>query len=166
MGKEKTRREREEQRDGAAEAAVPGTLRHRAQSRGNLGAPRRAKAQSLRLRGVGGRSHRTKFGSQRGLRSREQWGREGEPGVGASVELFIAAPSSWAPLPPARRSPAPRPRARNTRPSPPAVPNPAPGTRRGGEGASPSPTPLPASGLLGAARRGKEGQASPLGGTG
>ena len=63
------------------------------------------------------------------------------------MELFIAAPSSWALLPSARRSPGPpAPAARNTRPSHPPSPNPAPVTwEGGGEGVTHlSQPPLPA----------------------
>lgn len=83
------------------------------------------------------------------MKSRAVGEREGSSGVGASMKLFIAAPSSRAPLPSAPRSPRPPhppPRPGIPCPHPPPAPNPALVTREEGRGRcdSPIPTSLPA----------------------
>lgn len=97
----------------------------------------------------------------------EEWraaGKGGGAGCGSLLELFIAAPSSWAPLPSARRSPGPPPpRPGIPGPHPLPAPDPAPGTWRGrGRCDSPSPTPyLPCPGV---ARQGEGRTGFSLGG--
>lgn len=98
-------------------------LRAQRASRGELGSTPQ-ESRGPRAEGSGGRSHRTQaLGASEGLRSREQWGREGELGCGSLRGAIYSSPvilgsiavSATLPRPPA-------PAARNTRPSPPAGP--------------------------------------------
>ena len=97
------------------------------------------------------------------MRSGEPRGGRGS-GCGSLLELFIAAPSSRAPLPSARRSPGPPPpRPGIPGPHPLPAPDPAPGPRRG-RGRCDSPSPAPYLPCPRAARQGEGRTGFSLGG--
>lgn len=99
----------------------------------------RMPGQDQEARGSGGANRQAVEGHGR-VESRRNAG-GGARGVGASMKLFIAAPSSWAlaavserrsPSPPG--PPNPTPAARNTMPSPPADPKSSSGDKGRGQG--------------------------------
>lgn len=125
-GEDEEGKGRAERRGGRRRAGAPEHgLRAQGASRGELGStPQESKGPLAEAEGSGGRSHRTQApGASEGLRSREQWGREGELGCGSLRGAIYSSPvilgsiavSATLPRPPA-------PAARNTRPSPPAGP--------------------------------------------